>query len=60
MSEIRNQLQNRSLSRSDILGIANEMEEEIGLAELLDKILLTLDIDTLRDTLSNIAKDFNL
>lgn len=60
MSYIRNKLEDRGLSKSELLDVSYEIEEFIGQRELLDNIQMALDIDTLRDVLKDIARNFDL
>lgn len=57
---IRDRLENRGLSRAELLEISEEMEEIIGYRELIDNIELALDTDTLRDVLEYIARNFDI
>ncbi len=57
---IREKLEDRGLSRAEIMEISDEMEEMIGHRELIDNIELALDTDTLRDVLQYIARNFDL
>lgn len=60
MSDIRDRLKNRSISRSELYEISEEMEDLISTKELLDNIEMALDIDTFRETLEYIARNFDL
>ena len=57
---IRDQLGDRSLTKSQLMGISREMEELIGYRDLIDNIELALDSDTLRDVLEYIARNFDI
>ena len=57
---IRDQLQDRSLTKAQLMEISDEMEEIIGHRELIDNIELALDSDTLRDVLEYIARNFDI
>lgn len=57
---LRDQLEDRGLSRAQLMEISDEMEEIIGHRELIDNIELALDTDTLRDILEYIARNFDI
>ena len=57
---LRDQLEDKGLSRAQLMEISDEMEELIGYRELIDNIELALDTDTLRDILEYIARNFDI
>lgn len=57
---IRDRLQDRSLTKAQLMEISDEMEEILGHRELIDNMELALDSDTLRDILEYIARNFDI
>lgn len=60
MSEIRDALDNRGISKAELMEVADEMAEVLSFKGLLDDIMKALDSDTLRDTLAYIARQWDL
>ena len=58
--EFRDTLQDKSLSKSELYEIADEMEDCIGTREFIDSIEKALTADVLRDTLHYIARQFDM
>ena len=59
-SSLWERLQDRSLTRGEVLEISDEIEEMLGSQELLLNLELALDVDTLRDILGYIVRCFDL
>ena len=57
---LNDKLQDKGLSRGELMEISDEIEEFIGKRELIDNIELALDTDTLRDTLEYITRCFDI